>query len=419
MSKTALDAALSTHWAMEAESLRMLVAIADRRGPWRLQAEAEPVPTLAEDAEGVAEEPADETPEGVATKAGTRLEGARRAQVRDGVAIIPVTGPIFRRANLVTEMSGATSIELLARDLQQAAENVDVKAILLDVDSPGGQVDGTGELAAIVAQINRKKPVHCYSGGVCASAAYWIAAACETLTIAPTTRIGSIGVLAAFRGKSKDEIELVSSQSPDKSPDLALDAGRAVVQKVLDDLAAVFIADVAKYRGVSEATVLSDFGRGAVLVGKAAVKVGMADRVSTFETTLRRIAAAPAAQNRKAVAALPEEPHAADPESPGAGELTALTLDAEHERALTCRQAHLTRLRELAELRTEQGKPRPLTDERRAQLATLRGQIAGELAEVDLLVKQTAPSFDPQPYRQQLLREQAEVNRLLAGAHHE
>lgn len=294
----AFDVALQQHWAMEESALRELLDISARRGRWRLQAETE------EDLERLAEAARAERtrdPEAISLRTGKKLEGTERAWLRDGVAVIPVMGPIFHRANLFTKCSGATSAEQVARDLDEAVSNPNVKAILLDVDSPGGQVDGTGELAGLIHAANRKKPVHCYSGGLCASAAYWLASACESISIAPTTRIGSIGVISAFPGKEEGVIEIVSSQSPNKSPDLTTEGGRATVQKTLDELAEVFIGNVASYRGVSRETVVSDYGRGGVLVGRSAVKVGMADRVSSFEAAFRRIAQNPEGRRARAL----------------------------------------------------------------------------------------------------------------------
>lgn len=279
----AFDLALNTQWAMQEDALSNLLAIARREGPWRIEA------ALEQDAD----------PAAVSLAAGKKLDNTKRCQVRDGVAIILVMGPIFRRANMLTDVSGATSIEMVARDLAEAVQSPNVKAILLDIDSPGGQVNGTGELASIIAQANKAKPVHCYSGGLCASAAYWLASACETITIARTTSIGSIGVIAAFAGKDPDEIEMVSDQSPDKSPDLTTAAGRAPIQRVLNDMAAVFVEQVAQNRGVPEKTVLSDFGKGGMLVGRTAVKAGMADRIGTFEGTLRRLSNSPASMTKR------------------------------------------------------------------------------------------------------------------------
>ncbi|NMC50768.1 MAG: S49 family peptidase, partial [Desulfovibrio sp.] len=76
----------------------------------------------------------------LAEKMGHRLDNTGRVTVRDGVAVIPVTGPIFRYSNLFTEISGATSVELLARDFRTAMDDPSIAAVVLEIDSPGGQI---------------------------------------------------------------------------------------------------------------------------------------------------------------------------------------------------------------------------------------------------------------------------------------
>jgi ClpP class serine protease len=86
--------------------------------------------------------------------------------MREGVAIIPVAGLTFRYANLFTDISGVSSIESLARDLRLAMESDNVRAIVLDVDSSGGQMTGIGEFAQMVRDASKVKPVATYVGGM-------------------------------------------------------------------------------------------------------------------------------------------------------------------------------------------------------------------------------------------------------------
>lgn len=252
---TATRIVLSEPWAIQPEALETIIQIANRTN---------------------------ESPEAVAAKLGRPLENTQRAAIRGTTAVIPVHGPIFRRANLFTQISGATSLEILARDFHEAQANDKVDRIVLDLSSPGGQAAGISEFAGMVR--DSRKPVTAYVGDVAASAAYWIAAAAKEIVVADTAILGSIGVVSSFRPGNANEIKIVSSQSPVKQADPATEVGRAEVQRVVDDLAAVFINHVAKYRGVSSKTVMSDFGKGGVLVGEKAVTAGMADRIGAFES---------------------------------------------------------------------------------------------------------------------------------------
>lgn len=256
----AIDSAI---WAMDEEWVRRLRAIAIGEG---------------------------EGPEAVAARLGRPLQNAQMATVRDGVAIIPVVGPIFRYANMFTEISGATSIGVFARDLRAALDDQQVRAILLEINSPGGQVDGINEAAQMV--FDADKPIAAYVSGMGTSAAYWIASAADHVVMDKTARVGSIGVVTAVnRDKAANDgvIEIVSSQSPNKRPDVNTPEGRATIQAQVDAIADVFVDTVARNRDVSRETVLSEFGQGGVKVGDAAIAADMADSAGSLESTLAQL----------------------------------------------------------------------------------------------------------------------------------
>lgn len=239
-----------------------------------------------------------ESPEAVAAKLGRQLENTYDVEYREGVAILNIQGPLFRYANLFTEISGATSFEMLAQDFTAAVEDPAVRAILLNVDSPGGEANGNNELAEMIYQARGTKPIVAYIGGMGASAAYWISSAADRIVADQTALIGSIGVRTALIDDSKamedaglKEYVIVSSQSPYKHTDPADADDRGRIQTIIDDLASVFVAKVARNRGVSEDTVLSDFGQGDVMVASKAVDAGLIDGLGSFESVLAELAA--------------------------------------------------------------------------------------------------------------------------------
>ena len=175
-------------------------------------------------------------------KLGRELQNSYRLEMRDGIAVLPVVGPLFRYANLFTQVSGASSYELLAKDFTQAVENPDVKAIVLNIDSPGGEVNGCAEFADMIHEARGVKPIIAYASGDAASGAYWIAAAADEIVVSKTSALGSIGVVGVYRGnKGEDAVEVVSSQSPYKRLDPDTDDGRARLQKRIDAMADVFV----------------------------------------------------------------------------------------------------------------------------------------------------------------------------------
>lgn len=257
--------------------------------PWLIQPEA--LETVLSVANGLGD------PQALQAKLGRALENTRTVTMREGVAVIPVTGPIFRYANLFTEISGATSTGVLARDIQVALDNPYVNAIVLEMNSPGGEATGINELAKQIRAGTKRKRIIAYGDGSVASGCYWLAAACSEIVVDELAALGSIGVVMSYLDtRKRDEkadvvsVDIVSSQSPDKRIDPNTDTGRAKVQAIVDSLADVFVSAVADYRKTTTAKVLSDFGRGGIVIGRDAVKAGMADRTGSLETVIAELA---------------------------------------------------------------------------------------------------------------------------------
>lgn len=259
---TALDLVAATPWAIEPAMLDTIRAIALREN---------------------------ESIEALEARTGRPLQNARSVSLRGDVAIVPITGPVFRYANLFTQISGATSLEVLAKDFTAALDDPQVAAIVLDINSPGGQVTGIAEFAAMVR--GAAKPVVAYVDGMAASAAYWIAAAAQEVVMSKSAMAGNVGaVLSLDTRKDANKAEIVSSQSPNKRPDVTTDAGRAQLQAMVDALAQVFIEDVAAFRGKTPEAVIKDWNGGATFIAAAAVAAGMADRIGTLEAVIAGLA---------------------------------------------------------------------------------------------------------------------------------
>lgn len=228
-------------------------------------------------------------PSAVEARAGRRLDGTSNVYVRDGIAIMHITGPIVRYADFFSEISGAASVETLATDFEKALNDPGIDAILLTIDSPGGEVTGIHDFGEQIYQARNIKPIWAYVEGLGASAAYWLASATSHIVADPTAALGSIGVVMSVRDPSKvkaTDVEIVSSQSPNKRPDVTTEKGRGQYQRLVDDLAAIFVETVARNRAVDEETVLADFGQGGVLIGKHARTAKLADEIGGFEDTL-------------------------------------------------------------------------------------------------------------------------------------
>ena len=225
-----------------------------------------------------------------------------RYQVIEGVAILNLDGVIAKRMNLLTDVSGGVSTQLLERDFIDALNRTDVESILLYVDSPGGTVDGTRELAYRIYDARGTKPIVAYTDGMIASAAYYIAAAADAIYISgDTTNVGSIGVVARHVDVSKAEeqigiktTEIYSGKYKRIASEYAplSEEGRAYIQDQVDYIYNVFINDIARFRGL-EITINEEGGipwaDGKIFIGHQALTAGLVDGVSTMDRLVNSV----------------------------------------------------------------------------------------------------------------------------------
>ena len=115
-------------------------------------------------------------------------------QIEEGVAKIHVFGPLLQGADFIQTLLGATDYGDILDDLEKAQADETVKAILLDVSSPGGMALGAPEVAEAIR--TSEKPVVAYTGDIMASAAYYISAGASAIVASPSAVVGSIGTLA-------------------------------------------------------------------------------------------------------------------------------------------------------------------------------------------------------------------------------
>lgn len=231
----------------------------------------------------------------LAGKMGKPTTYTYKARQHGNVGVIPITGPIFPKANMMTEYSGGTSLNLVSHDLAMFVDSPEIKAIVLEIDSPGGVAFGPGEFAEEVRKAAGKKPVIAYVSGMACSAAYWIAAAATEIVAHKTAMLGSIGVVtsAGYQQEPNSEgemyVEIVSSNAENKRPDPREEEGKAEIRRELDAIENEFIQSISIHRGVTREHILSSFGRGGVLISDEAVRVGMADRQGSFEDLLSEL----------------------------------------------------------------------------------------------------------------------------------
>jgi signal peptide peptidase SppA len=203
------------------------------------------------------------------------------------IAIIPIHGFMVRELDFFSWFMGGTSTGMTLAAFDQALEDPKIKAIVFDINSPGGEVDGAPELAQRIFEARGKKSILAYIGNEGCSAAYWVASACDMIIAHETALVGSIGVMATYSNYTDPNlIDVVSSVSPLKDVDVSTPEGIAQVKRHIDAVGSIFVSNVSKYRGVPVETVLQSFGQGDVVIGQEALSRGMIDQLGTFNTAL-------------------------------------------------------------------------------------------------------------------------------------
>lgn len=236
-------------------------------------------------------------------------------QSRSGaVAVLRLGGVIMHRAEQVDDMSGpgGTSSERFGQRFDEAMADASVGAIVIDINSPGGSVFGTVELADKIRAARGAKPIVAVANAYAASAAYWIATSADEIVVTPSGEVGSIGVWTAHEDFSKQyemmgvktSLVYAGKYKVEGNPFEPLtEEARAALQVSVDDSYDSFVKHVAKGRGRSVAEVRNGFGEGRMVGAAEAVKLGMADRVDTLDATIARLTGKAKPQGRSAATA--------------------------------------------------------------------------------------------------------------------
>lgn len=208
------------------------------------------------------------------------------------VAVLPIRGVITHHGDMWSWLFGESTVDNLGNQFRAAMADDSVKAIILDIDSPGGTVAGTGEFADEVLKARGKKPVVSVANASANSAAYWIGAASDAFYATPSALVGSVGVymLHVDYSQAMDEAGIKPSYvaagkyKVEGNPYEPLgDEARDHLQSIVDDSYGRFVHGVARGRRVSEAKVRNGFGQGRALPAKAALAAGMVDGIKTLE----------------------------------------------------------------------------------------------------------------------------------------
>jgi signal peptide peptidase SppA len=220
------------------------------------------------------------------------------ATARDGsVAIVGIEGPLAQRAWSCMGLYGGDGYDAIQARVGAALADPEVRAVVLRIDSPGGEVAGNAEAAKAIkaAAAAAGKPLVAYADELAASAAYKLACACAEIVAPPSGFVGSVGTLAVLADRVRANeaaginVRVVRS-GPQKAvphPDEPLtDAGVAKMQATIDALGRMFAEDVAAARGLTAEGVLAL--EGACLLAADAHAAGLIDRLGNLTDAVAR-----------------------------------------------------------------------------------------------------------------------------------
>ena len=286
------------------------------------------------------------------------------------VVRIPVVGALTS-----SDWWGASYRDIEAALRAAAAQVPAPRSIVLDIDSPGGTVTGIAETVAAIEAARAICPVIAYVRGTCASAAYWLAAACDRIVSARTANVGCVGAIVAFwdfsgavRQMGAERYRDTSTRTPLKAPDPGTPAFDLERQALVDAAGDAFLADLARLRSLAPDldAVAEFYGRGLLAPALGALQRGWIDAVVDAD-----------ADDPNAWLASGDEPEDDDDEDPPSSYPYPMVRP---------RRAAATQ-EEGAMPKTEGGAP-PLTDAHAEAMRPLLAQIAALSAEnADLKAK--------------------------------
>ncbi|AVF34849.1 MULTISPECIES: S49 family peptidase [Rahnella] len=214
--------------------------------------------------------------------------------VVEGIAIIPIQGTLVQKLGTLRPYSGMTGYDGIRACFLRALNDSEVKAICLDIDSPGGEVAGCFDLVDEIYAARGSKPVWAILSESAYSAAYALASAADKIIVPRTGGVGSVGVIVMhvdWSQKIKNDglqvtIITYGDRKAESNPYEPLsETARKAIQSDIDEMGRLFVSTVSRNRGITEKTVRDT--EAACFLGADGVQLGLADRVASPDAAFR------------------------------------------------------------------------------------------------------------------------------------
>lgn len=218
------------------------------------------------------------------------------ATVTEGVAVLDVTGTLVHKGAWMGSYSGLTSYDGLSEQLARLVERDDVRALLLNIHSGGGEVAGCFDFVDEIHALRGRLPIVALAADAACSAAYAIASAADQVVVTQTGEVGSVGVVLTHFDYSRMAEDMgvavthiyAGKEKVLGSPYKPLsESDRTKLQSEVDALYELFIAKVARNRGLDPDAVRGTEAR--VYLAEEAVKVRLADRIASGRQVLEEL----------------------------------------------------------------------------------------------------------------------------------
>ena len=311
-----------------------------------------------------------------------------------GIAVVPIIGPLVTRGDWLTSLLGASDYGEIASAVEAALADPSARAVLLEIDSPGGEVGGLFDLVDRLVSLREaaQKPLWAVANESALSAAFAIASVADRLYVTRTAEVGSIGVVAIHVDESVADVmaglkwtlvhagdRKIDGNAHEPLSDAAFSAIKADVDALYADLVAL----VARNRSISPDAVRAT--EAAIYRGQRGIETGLADKLGTVDLALADLTRA--LDPPRLITGASQRARAHQPSR----RKTQMTIDAELDAAAEDAAVEETNAPDPEALETPQPAPPSASPEATdAQTDQTAEQLRAEYAEIAAIAAQGA-----------------------------
>lgn len=218
-------------------------------------------------------------------------------ETHGNVAVLHIEGSLIAGNAGFMRLFGAIGYADIQSALAEIAADKDIAAVLLNIQSGGGQVDGLEDTGDMIRALDATKPVFSYTGGVMGSAAYWMGASARHITAARTAQVGSVGTLIVHMERSQQlrqngvtptVVRYGKYKALANPVEPLSEEGKKELQAIADEAGSIFVEYVAGRRGMTVEKFQATAGEGRVFMGRQALEVGLVDAVSNLSGAINQ-----------------------------------------------------------------------------------------------------------------------------------